>query len=169
MAPAEVAGQIRKQIAAIDPHLPLYGVGSLTNMLGFALFPMHAAAIALSAFGLLAIVLAIIGIHGVVAYAAARRTHEFGIRIAIGARPFDVLRLVLARAAVLLLAGVAAGIVLSLAAGPVLAAVIYNSSPRDPAVLAAVVLLVAAAAGLSCWKPSIRAMHGDPADALRVE
>ena len=169
MPGSEAAREIRKQIADLDPHLPLYGVGSLADMLGFALFPMHAAAIALGAFGLLAIVLAVIGIHGLVAYSVARRRREFGIRIAIGARPLDVLRLVLTRAAVLLLAGVAAGIFLSLAAARVLAAVIYNASPRDPSLFFAVVLLLACAAILSCWAPANRAMRTEPSGALRVE
>jgi hypothetical protein len=96
---AEVVEQIRKQIATMDARLPVYGTGSLVNMLGFALFPMHAAAIALSAFGILAILLAVTGIPGLVAYAVARRTRELGIRIAVGARSSEVLRLVLGKLA----------------------------------------------------------------------
>ncbi len=169
LPPGEVVDQIRKKIAAMDPHLPLYGTGSLTTMLGFALFPMHAAAIALSAFGLLAMLLAITGINGLVAYAVARRTREFGIRIAIGARPTQVLPLVFGKLALLVLAGLAVGIVLSLAAGRVLTAVIYEASPYDPTLFLTVAFLLVLAAALSCWAPAVRALQTDPLTALRYE
>ena len=120
--------QIRKQIASLDPRLPLYGTGTLTEMLGFALFPMHAAAIALSAFGLLALILAVTGIHGLVSYAVARRTRELGIRIALGAGSSEVLRLVLGKLSWLVVAGVVVGVALSLALGRALAALVFGAS-----------------------------------------
>jgi predicted permease len=165
----EVVEQIRKQIAAMDPHLPLYGTGSLERMLGFALFPMHAAAIALGAFGILAIMLAITGIHGLVAYAVARRAREFGIRIALGAQRSHVLTLVLGKLMLLVLAGLVAGIVLSVAAGQVLTAVIYEASPHDQNLFFIVVCLLALAAALSCWGPAVRALRTDPVTSLRYE
>jgi hypothetical protein len=79
-----MVGEIRDAISRLDPELPLYGAGSLEQMLGFAFFPSRAAAIALSAFGLLAIILAVTGIHGLIAYAVSTRTHEIGIRMALG-------------------------------------------------------------------------------------
>jgi len=165
----EVVEQIRKQIAAMDPHLPLYGTGSLEVMLGFALFPMHAAAIALSIFGILAMVLAITGIHGLVAYAVARRTRELGIRIALGAQRSQVLALVLGKLTLLVFAGLVVGTVLSLAAGQALTAVIYEASPRDQNLFFIVVCLLATAAALSCWGPAFRALRTDPVTALRYE
>ena len=161
--------QIRKRIAALDPRLPIYGAGGLSDMLGFALFPMHAAAIALSAFGLLALILAVTGIHGLVAYAVARRTREIGIRIALGARSSEVLRLVLGRLAWLVLAGIVLGLVLSLSAGPALAYVIFGTSPRDPILLATVLALVLVAAVVSSWRPALRALRTEPTTALRYE
>lgn len=93
----ELAGEMRQAIAKLDPRLPIYGVGSLRQMLGFVYLPVHAAAIALGAFGLLAIMLSVTGIYGLAAYAVSRRSREIGIRIAVGARPAQVLRLIFAR------------------------------------------------------------------------
>ena len=153
----------------MDPRIPIYGAGTLESMLGFALVPMHAAAMALSAFGILALILAITGIHGLVAYSVARRTRELGIRIAIGARPSEVLLLILGRLAVLVALGLAAGVVLALAAGQTLNAVIYGVSARDPGLLLLVVGLMMIAAGVSSWRPARRALRTDPMAALRYE
>ncbi len=128
---AEMVREVRRKIFALDPRLPIYGTGSLTQMLGFALFPMHAAAVALGAFGVLAIILAITGIHGLVAYAVARRTRELGIRIALGAQPSAVLWLVMQKLALILAIGLTIGAALAIVAGPPLRAVIYGVSPRD--------------------------------------
>jgi ABC-type antimicrobial peptide transport system permease subunit len=164
-----IVEQLRKQIAALDPRLPVYGAGSFTDMLGFAMFPMHAAAVALSAFGLLALTLAVTGIHGLVAYAVSRRTRELGIRIALGARASEVLRLVLGRLAWLVAAGVVAGIGLSLAAGQALASIVFGAAPGDTVLLALVLGLVVLAAAVSSWRPAMRALRTEPTIALRYE
>jgi len=161
--------EMRHAVTGLDPELPLYGTGSLDQMLGFAFFPARAAAIALSAFGVLAIMLAVTGIHGLVSYAVARRIREIGIRMAIGARPSQVLRLVLGRTLLLLAAGSAIGLVLALAAGQVLASVVYGASARDPEILLAVVLTVALLGVFSSWVPARRALQIDPMSALRFE
>lgn len=165
----QMVAQMRQAIAQLDPNLPLYGTGSLEQMLGFAFFPAQAAAIALSAFGALAIILAATGINGLVAYTVSRRVREIGIRIAIGARPQQVLRLVLARMATLLAAGAILGVALAMAAGQVLASIVYHASARDPFVLAAVAATVIAIGMLSCWAPALRAVRIDPMAALRWE
>jgi predicted permease len=167
--PAEVARQIRQLVAKMDSRLPLYGVGSLQNMLGFALFPMHAAAVALSAFGLLAVVLAVTGIHGLSAYAVSRRTRELGIRIALGARSLEILRSVLAKMAALVTVGLVIGAVLAFAAGQVLGSVIYGASPKSPGVFLSVFVSLLGIAVLSCWRPAMRALRTDPTSALRYE
>ena len=161
--------EMRQVVAGLDPDLPLYGTGSLDQMLGFAFFPAHAAAIALSAFGVLAIMLAVTGIHGLVSYAVARRVREIGIRMAIGARPSQVLRLVLGRTLLLLAVGAAIGLVLALAAGQVLASVVYGASARDPEILLAVITTIALLGILSSWVPARRALGIDPMSALRSE
>ena len=169
LPPDEVVRAARRQIAAVDPRLPVYGTGSLTNMLGFALFPMHAAAVALGAFGILAIVLAVTGIHGLVAYAVAQRTRELGIRIALGARPRAVLRIVVEKLALILVVSLAIGTVLALLAGPALGSVIYGISPRDVAAFATVLCFLVFAAALASWRPVVRALRTDPLTTLRYE
>jgi ABC-type antimicrobial peptide transport system permease subunit len=162
-------GEIRGAIAALDPELPLYGVGSLTQMLGFAFFPSQAAAAALSAFGILAMMLAATGIYGLVAYCVSRRVREIGIRVALGARPAQVLRLVLGKMAALLAAGSALGLVLALAAGQVLASIVYEASPRDPFVLVGVFVLMFVLGIFSSWLPARRALRIEPKTALHYE
>ena len=169
MPEAQMVDQMRTAMARLDSHLPLFGTGSLRQMLGFAFFPTHAAAIALSAFGILAIMLAATGIHGLVSYAVARRVKEIGIRIAIGARPAQVIRLVVGRILVLLAAGALIGLILAIGTGTVLASVVYQASPHDPMVLGMVVLTIGLLGLLSSWAPTRRALHIEPTVALRHE
>jgi macrolide transport system ATP-binding/permease protein len=166
---ARMVRQMRQAMARLDPNLPLYGAGSLEQMLGFAFFPSRAAALVLSAFGLLAIMLAVTGIHGLVSYAVARRVREIGIRMAVGARPLQVLRLVLGRVMLLLATGSALGLVLAMAAGRVLASIVYQASPRDPLALAAVLAAIFLLGLLSSWAPARRALRIEPVIALRHE
>jgi predicted permease len=165
----QVVQQMQRAVAQLDPHLPLYGTGSLQQMLGFAFFPTRAAAIALSGFGLLAIMLAATGIHGLVSYVVSRRVHEIGIRMAVGARGGQVVRLVLGKTLILVMAGAVVGAGLALAAGQVLATIVYQASPRDPMVFAAVVGTMVLVAMASCWAPVRRALRVDPMAALRHE
>ena len=163
-----VAG-IRQAIGKLDPSLPLYQSGTVDQMLGFALFPSQAAAVALTAFGVLAIVLSATGIHGLVTYAVSRRQREIGIRVAIGATTGNVLRVVLGRLAILLGIGALVGLALAIAAGSGLSAIVYQASPHDPWVLGAVVAVFLAIGGLSSWGPARRALRVEPMRALRPE
>ena len=166
---SQMVDDLRRAVASLDRQLPLYGAGSLEQMLGFAFLPARAAAVALSAFGLLAIMLAITGVHGLVSYAVARRVREIGIRIAVGASPSQLLRLVVGRIAVLLAIGAMIGLLLALAADQVLASVVYQVSARDPQILAAVLAAVALLGLVSSWAPTHRALRIDPMVALRWE
>jgi predicted permease len=166
---AQITNDVKQAVARLDAELPLYGTGSLDQMLGYAFFPTYAATVALGAFGVLAIVLAITGIHGLVSYAVAGRVREIGIRIAVGARPPQIVSLVLGRTAVLLAIGCAIGLVLALAARNVLASVVYQSSASDPQVLASVFAAIALLGVLSTWVPTRRALRIDPTVALRYE
>jgi predicted permease len=169
LPPSQIVSQIRQTMARLDPELPLYGIGSLEQMLGFAFLPTRAAALALSAFGILAVMLAATGIHGLVAYSVSQRTREIGIRMAIGARPVQVLHLVLAKTAALLVCGSLVGLILALAAGQVIASVVYTTQPRDPLVIVSVCLAVAFLGLLASWSPARRATRVDPIVALRYE
>jgi predicted permease len=166
---AQIIDEMKQGVARLDAELPLYGTGSLDQMLGYAFLPTYAATIALGAFGVLAVMLAITGVHGLVSYAVAGRVHEIGIRIAVGARPSQIVRLVLGRTALLLAIGSAIGLVLALAAGNVLASVVYQSSASDPQVLATVLAAIALLGLLSTWAPTRRALRIDPMVALRYE
>jgi len=165
----QMVSEVRQAIAKLDPDLPLYSAGSLEQMLDSAFLPTRTAAIALSAFGVLAIMLAATGINGLVAYAVSRRTHEIGIRMALGARPAEVLQPVLGKTAALLVFGSIVGLILALAAGQVISSVVYETERRDPLVMVSAWAGIALLGFLASWAPARRAMRVDPMVALRYE
>ena len=138
-------------------------------MLGLVYLPMHAAALMLGAFGLLALMLCITGIYGLSAYTVARRTREIGIRMAVGALPAQVLRFVFARIGVLVSAGTLAGLALAIAGSGILASIVYQASARDPLVIGTAVTLISLVALAAAFGPARRAMHVDPVQSLRHE
>jgi ABC-type antimicrobial peptide transport system permease subunit len=123
----------------------------------------------LGAFGLSALVLAVVGVYGVLSYAMTRRRRELAVRMALGARPGQVSRLVMGSGLRLAAAGVALGLVVAVAGGRVLAALLYEVSPTDPATLAAVGLTLLGAAAAASWLPAWRATTVSPAEVLRGE
>ena len=163
----EMAAEMRQAVARLDPHLAIFGVGSLRQMLGLVYLPMRAAAIALGAFDLLAIMLSITGIYGLSAYTVSRRRREIGIRMAIGARPTQVLRSVFGRIGTLVASGALAGLALGAAGARVLAGVVYQASSRDPVVIAAAVLSIAFVALAAALGPARRVLNVDPVQSLR--
>jgi predicted permease len=165
----QVASLLRRAVAEIDPSMSTYDGGSLTDQLGLVLFPARIAATILGAFGLLAVVLAATGVYGIMAYAVARRTREIGIRMALGAKPSQVLGAVLSHTALLLAIGTTAGIVLALIAGRLFSEILYGVSPQDPATYVLVIALMALVAFFACWFPARRAISLDPVTALRTE
>jgi len=165
----EIAVEIRGVINSIDASLPLFGVRSMVEMLGFVLLPMRVAAIALGAFGLLAVMLAATGIHGVVSYAVARRRREISIRVAVGATRRSILQLVLRRVATLIAVGALLGLPLAVANAGLLGSIVYGGSVNDTATLSSVALIVGIVGLLASWLPARRALRLDPAAALYVE
>ncbi len=156
-----LATEIRNLIRQQDPAIPVYSLGAWEEMLGLALFPARAATIALSAFGILGLLLAATGVYGLAAYSVTRRMRELGIRIALGSQQRKLPQVVLGRAFVLLASGSVVGLLLGVAAGKVLAHIVYQASAGDPVVL--IVGLVSAAI------PARRAAKVDPMVALRYE
>jgi ABC-type antimicrobial peptide transport system permease subunit len=121
------------------------------------------------ALGGLALILAAIGLYSVIAYDVAQRTHELGVRIALGARVADVIRLVVASGLKVALVGMAVGGMAALAAGRWIAPLLFDQSPHDPAVFGAVTSVLVAVAALACAFPALRASRVDPNEALRAE
>jgi predicted permease len=165
----EVIAEIRRAFAGLDAGIALYETQGVNDMLGVVLLPSRAAAIALGAFGVLAVLLALTGLHGVVTNAVARQQKEIGIRVAIGADPGEILRLVLARTLLLLGAGTVAGVALVLLGARILASIVYQASPTDPLVIAGVAVCLAAVGLVACWAPARQALRVSPVLALRSE
>jgi predicted permease len=163
------ATRIREVVGGLDPRLPLYGVGSLTDFIGLVYLPARIATTALCAFGLLAAMLAVTGIHGMAQHAVSGRIREIGIRVAVGAGPWQVLRPLLLRTALQLAIGSCAGLVLGLAADRALASIVYKASARDPVVLAGAALGMVLIGFAATWAPARRALSVDPLIALRHE
>ena len=166
---AETTRLLRHAVGELDSTLTIYESGSLTSRLALALFPARLVAVVLASFGLLAVVLAATGVYGIMAYAVSRRTREIGIRMALGAAPAQVLRVVLNRTAVLVGVGTILGLGISLAAGKFFGQILYGVSARDPFTYAAAISLMAAVAFVACWVPARRAIRVDPLTALRME
>jgi predicted permease len=169
LAEAETARLLRRAVAELDPSLTVFSDGSLMNALGLALFPAKLVAVVLASFGLLAVVLAATGVYGIMAYAVSRRTREIGIRMALGAAPSEVARVVLAHTAMLLAVGIAIGFALAFASGKFFGQILYGVSAHDPLTYLCAIGLMAVVAFVACWVPARRAIHVDPLTALRAE
>jgi predicted permease len=165
----ETVRVMRRAVAELDHSLTIFDAGSMTSELALALFPARLVAVVLASFGLLAVVLAATGVYGIMAYAVSRRTREIGIRMALGAAPAQVLRVVLMRTAILLAIGTVVGLALALAAGQFFGQILYGVSARDPLTYLSVMLMMAAVAFVACWVPARRAIKVDPLTALRTE
>jgi predicted permease len=167
--PASYAGAVRHTIAVLDPTLPVFGINSLENAISAASIQQRIAGSLLGVFGFLALVLAAIGLYGVLSYAAGQRTHEIGIRMALGARQRDALNLVLGQGMLLAVVGLVCGIVISLIVTRLLSSVLYGVSATDPFIFSGVVLLLGLVALGACYIPARRAARVDPLVALRYE
>jgi ABC-type antimicrobial peptide transport system permease subunit len=165
----ELANEMRQLITRLHPELPVFGTGSVPQMLGLAYFPAYAAVWALGAFGALAIMLACTGIYGLSSFVVSRRIRELGIRRAIGAQSIQILRSVFGSTAAVLLVGAAIGLVLAVAVSRVLASIVYGASSTDPVVLAGAVLMMAGVGVISAIGPARRALSVEPVQALRQD
>ncbi len=167
--PQLLIGAIRQQVARLDPALAVADVRTMDQIVTASVSTPRFAFFLVGLFGSLAIMLAAIGTYGVIAYSVSQRTAEFGLRMALGAQRFDVLRLVLFEAGKLVLAGTAAGILLALVLAQGLKSLIYQVSPADPLTFTAIGLSVVLVAILAGYIPARKATQADPMIALRAE
>jgi putative ABC transport system permease protein len=164
-----MAAAIQREIGALDKDQPVSSVRTLEEVVAEAVGPQRFAMILLGAFAVLALVLASVGIYGVMAYSVSQRTHEIGIRMALGARGSNVLGMVVGEALVLTLTGAGLGLAGALALTRLLSSLLYNVRPTDPLTLALVSLALLGVSALASYIPARRATRVDPMVALRYE
>jgi predicted permease len=169
--PVRLAPLVRKEVAALAPDVALFDVASMRAAVGGGngFFLVRLAAQFAAALGLLGLALAVVGLYGVVAYSAGQRTHEIGIRMALGAERRDVLAMIVRHGLWLVAAGVAAGVVAALGLARLVASLLFDVKPHDPVTYAAVVGVLALAAMVACYLPARRATRVEPTTALRGE
>ena len=166
--PQQLAAAIRSKLRELDAGLPAE-VKTWNQELEGALFASRMATISLGVLGLMGAMLSITGIFGMAAYSVSKRLRELGIRIALGAQRMEVLKAALERAFKLLAIGSAAGLIFGLLATRVLAFIVYQATPRDPLVLAGVVLIMSLLGLVATWIPAHRALSVNPLVLLREE
>lgn len=167
--PRDIAMSAIGKVHKFDPTLPVTHVMTLDALLSDSVSPRRFSTFLLGMFAGLALALAAMGIYGVMSYVVSLRTNEIGIRMALGARPADIWRLVIGRGAQLALAGVAIGLLGSFALTKLISSLLYGVRPTDPITFAGVALLLLSVALLACYVPARRAMRVDPMIALRYE
>jgi putative ABC transport system permease protein len=168
--PAALAKSVTQQVYALDADQPVTDVRTVSSLLNdWEYSGPRFSVVLLGIFAALGLALAVVGVYGVVSNAVAQRTHEIGVRKALGADSGDVLRLIFRFAARFILPGVVIGVAASLGLARVLGNQLWGVSPHDPVALVSVVVLLLAVGFLACWVPARRAMRVDPVVALRYE
>jgi ABC-type antimicrobial peptide transport system permease subunit len=167
--PLSLLDNVRRTVAQLAPELPLFDVSTMAQRKAAATARTRVVLGLLAAFALTGLLLAVVGLYGVVAYAVAQRTRELGLRLALGAARRDVLGLVLTPPALLALGGIAAGAGGALLLTRFVRALLYGIEPGDPRVLSAATLLLVAVALIAAWVPARRATRVDPAMALKSD
>lgn len=162
-----IGGLLRQAVRDADPALPLLGDAPLSTTIGVSLLPNRIAALLASLFGAVGLVLATVGLYGLLAFTVTRRRREIGIRMALGARAGDVRRLVLGEGLRLTLIGLAIGFALAFAATRLLHSFLFGISPLDPVTFGTIAAILGSTAALACVIPAIRATRTDPMVAIR--
>jgi putative ABC transport system permease protein len=167
--PTRLVGQLREQIRAVDRDLPAYQVRTMNEVVKLSLAQSRSTTVIFAVFAGLALILASVGVYGVVSYAVTQRTHEIGIRMALGAHRNDVLGMVIRQGMMVALIGVGVGLVVAFLVTKQLASMIYGVSTKDPLTFVAVPLTLALVALLANYLPARKATRVDPLVALRRE
>ena len=169
LSPASVAPSLRKAVQSIDPDLPLQEIRTQQEQIDASMQQERIIAALTASFGVLALVLASVGVYGVMAYSVAQRTSEIGIRMALGARPREVITMVLREATWIALVGIACGIGATLLSTHLVTSLLYGLHPNDPLILATSALLLALVGLMASWVPARCAAAVEPMQALRHE
>jgi putative ABC transport system permease protein len=169
LEPEVLAAAVRREVQAVDPGQPAYNVRTMRAVLGGSVEGRRLNMSLLGVLAALSLVLAVIGIYGVMSYNVARHTREIGIRMALGAQTTHIHRLIIGRGATLALAGVSVGLGLALALTRLMTGLLFGVSATDPATYVAIAAVLFAAALVACYVPARRAVRVDPLVALRYE
>jgi putative ABC transport system permease protein len=167
--PNQLVAAMRQQVRSVDPDQPIYNVRTMNEIRSESVAPERLNLTLLTLFAGIALVLAIVGIYGVMSYSVTQRTHEIGIRMAIGARPRDVFKMVIGQGMILALIGVGFGLVGAFGLTRLMASMLFGVEPTDPATFAVIAVLLTLVALLACYLPSRRATKVDPVVSLRYE
>jgi putative ABC transport system permease protein len=160
---------VRREIHSVDPHIAATDLETMQQYMTLPLFPARTTGVLLGVSGFLALALTTIGLFGVISYIVSQRTHEIGVRMALGARQGDVLRLVVRHGLFLTVIGLVVGLGISFGAAQLLSSLLYGIGPTDLTTFIGVALLMCVVAVLACYIPARRAMRVDPMVALRYE
>jgi putative ABC transport system permease protein len=167
--PQSMVNAVRTQVQSVDPEIPVFGASSMEELIAKSVSEPRFNSILLGSFAVLALVLAAVGIYGVIAYSVSQRTHEIGIRMALGAGPHTMTSLVVGEGAILTMAGIGLGVVASLILTRLIANLLFGVTPTDPAIFCGVLMLLTLVALAGCYIPARRASRIDPMVALRYE
>jgi ABC-type antimicrobial peptide transport system permease subunit len=167
--PASLAPAVRGAIAAVNKDQAVFNVRTMDEIVSQSVAPRRFSMMLLSVFAVVALVLASIGIYGMMSYSVAQRTREIGLRMTLGAQPGNVLRLVIAQAMRLTIVGVGLGLIAAFALTRTMSTLLFGVSATDPLTFVSLSLLLALVALLACWMPARRATKVDPLVALRSE
>ncbi len=167
--PNQLISSLREQVKTVDPDQPIYNIRTMHEIRAESVASERLNLTLLSIFAGIALVLAVVGIYGVMSYTVTQRTHEIGIRMAIGAQPRDVFKMVIGQGMTLALIGVGLGLIGAFALTRLMASMLFNVAPTDPATFAVIAVLLTAVALLACFIPGRRATKVDPVISLRYE
>jgi len=167
--PRAIASSLRSAVWSVDPDTVVGEIRTMENVVSTSVGQRRFQVELIAGFAVAALLLASLGIYGVVSWSVQRRRNEIGIRMALGASGSAVNRMVVAEGLRPVVLGLAAGVAAALAGGGLLESLLFGVSPRDPATIAAVAVLLTAVAALACWIPVRRATTADPLEALRYE